>query len=296
MRPITMQKLDSGRCVIQGDNTWDTRKRIPALISYNWRVLVLVLRRPCPHPGIPFTARRAQARGLRVAAAGDAPLGASAGQRDRPGEGRGRRAARKPGGAGLAGLSGLRADRGGAHRPRYPAGRSSGARQGGSGARLRSEHRGEGAEPAGRRAGRAQTQRDFRFRRFGWPPGARLAARPGRAARGEGRGRVHRLPLVYAGAPHLLVASARRVGRRRRRHLRTGGQFFRLGRRHGDPQGDILRDPRSGVLEEHGERRLRAGRRPSTRPGWRSPGRPARSPRAWAAPARWSFCAGRGGR
>ena len=58
--------------------------------------------------------------------------------------------------------------------------------------------------------------------------------------------------------PTFLDAAAECVGRRRFRPAGSGRQQLRLGRRHGDPQGDLLRSARLRALEEHGQRRLRA--------------------------------------
>ncbi len=65
-------------------------------------------------------------------------------------------------------------------------------------------------------------------------------------------GRIHRLSLVPPGSSRLLVADARRLGRGRRGHAGRGRQPIRLGRRHGDAQGTLLRgrSARSLGLEE----------------------------------------------
>ena len=89
----------------------------------------------------------------------------------------------------------------------------------------------------------------------------RLAARPGGSSRRTLRRRFHRISLVPPRSPRFLVATARRLGRGGSRYPGRGRQSFRLGRRHGDPQGSVLRRPRPRVLAG------RPHRRPHAQPG-----------------------------
>jgi len=164
------------------------------------------------------------------------------GERRRPG------AARKPGGrAGGARLSGLRADRGRAVRRRY-------SRRGVS-ARAKVVLAHGGAPEASEKV---QTSRPpwqprgdpstiYAFCRFRRARHRGLAARPGRAARGARRRRIHRLSLVHARTGRASGACCARFGTARRVACSGPATTPRLGRRDGHSQGSVSSPP--GVPE-----------------------------------------------
>src|ERR1019366_4681459 len=137
---------------------------------------------------------------------------------------------------------------------------AAGAREGGAGTRHGIGLLREDSEPAGRRARRAQAHPGAGVRRFRRPGDQRLAARPGGPARRTRGGRVHRLSMVPARPARFLVADARGLGRGGGGNAGRGRQSFRVGWRHGDPQGGVLSGARSRILAGRVDRRLHAQR------------------------------------